>query len=176
MNNYQLIKHKLEAFIRKYYLNELLKGTLLFFAIGFLYFLITVSFEYFFWLNSFGRKILFWLFVGVEVALFARFILYPLAKLFKLSKGIDYEQASRIIGEHFPEVNDKLLNILQLHKNAKTTDSELLLASIDQKSLELKPVPFQIAVNFKTVLNANQFNTVLKFCKIPEPLIVMIFF
>ncbi|MAN28550.1 MULTISPECIES: DUF4175 family protein [Mesonia] len=152
MNNYQLIKHKLEAFIRKYYLNELLKGTLLFFAIGFLYFLITVSFEYFFWLNSFGRKILFWLFVGVEVALFARFILYPLAKLFKLSKGIDYEQASRIIGEHFPEVNDKLLNILQLHKNAKTTDSELLLASIDQKSLELKPVPFQIAVNFKSNL------------------------
>lgn len=152
MNNYQLIKHKLEAFIRKYYLNELLKGTILFFAIGFLYFLITVSFEYFFWLNSLGRKILFWLFVGVEVALFTRFILYPLAKLFKLSKGIDYEQASRIIGEHFPEVNDKLLNILQLHKNAKSTESELLLASIDQKSVELKPVPFQIAVNFKSNL------------------------
>ncbi|SHI67826.1 hypothetical protein SAMN04488096_103282 [Mesonia phycicola] len=152
MNNYQLIKHKLEAFIRKYYLNELVKGAILFFAIGFLYFLLTVSFEYFFWLNTLGRKILFWLFVGVEVALFGRFILYPLAKLFKISKGINYEQASKIIGNHFPEVNDKLLNILQLHKNANTTDSELLLASINQKSLELKPVPFQIAVNFKSNL------------------------
>ncbi|WP_304132048.1 DUF4175 family protein [Mesonia mobilis] len=152
MNNYQLIKHKLEAFIRKYYLNELVKGAILFFSIGFLYFLITVSFEYFFWLNSLGRKILFWLFIGVEVALFGRFILYPLAKLFKLSKGINYEQASKIIGEHFPEVNDKLLNILQLHKNAKSNDSELLLASIDQKSLELQPIPFQIAVNFKSNL------------------------
>ncbi|MBW2961552.1 DUF4175 family protein [Mesonia aestuariivivens] len=152
MNNYQLIKHKLEAFIRKYYVNELVKGAILFFAIGFLYFLVTVSFEYFFWLNTLGRKILFWLFVGVEASLFGRFILYPLAKLFKLSKGIDYEQASKIIGEHFSEVNDKLLNILQLHKNATTNDSELLLASIDQKSIELQPVPFQIAVNFKSNL------------------------
>ena len=81
-----------------------------------------------------------------------RFILYPLAKLFKLSKGIDYEQASKIIGEHFPEVNDKLLNILQLHKTASASESELLLASIDQKAIELQPVPFQIAVNFKSNL------------------------
>ncbi len=55
--------------------------------------------------------------------------------------------ASKLIGNHFPEVNDKLLNVLQL--KAATSDSELLLASIDQKSKELTPIPFRLAINFK---------------------------
>jgi len=149
MSNYDQIINKLERFIKRFYTNELIKGTILFFAIGLLYFLLTVSFEYFFWLGSVGRTILFWLFVSVELALFGRFILFPLAKLFKLSNGINYYQASKIIGQHFPEVNDKLLNVIQLKENASHKDSELALASIEQKSVELQPVPFQIAINFR---------------------------
>ena len=147
MNNYNRIIDKLERFIKKYYTNELLKGIILFAAIGLLYFLMTVFLEWALWLSPTARTILFWLFVVVEVSLFARFIIYPLTKLFKLSKGISYEQASAIIGEHFSEVNDKLLNVLQL-KNS-TESSELLLASIDQKAEELQPIQFNFAVNFK---------------------------
>ena len=147
MSNFKAIQEKLEQFIKKYYTNELIKGTILFFAIGLLYFIITLLIEYFLWLNPTARTILFWLFVAVEVGLFARFIAFPLGKLFKLQKGIDYEGASRIIGNHFPEVNDKLLNVLQLNKNK--SESELLIASIEQKSSELKPIPFKLAVNFK---------------------------
>ena len=54
------------------------------------------------------------MFIAVEVSLFAKFIAFPLAKLFKLQKGINYEEASKIIGNHFPQVNDKLLNVIQL--------------------------------------------------------------
>ena len=79
--------------------------------------------------------------------LFMRFIILPLAKLFKLKKGIDYEAASKIIGKHFHEVNDKLLNVLQLKANTNTSD--LLLASIEQKSMELNPIPFKLAINLK---------------------------
>ncbi|WP_353777127.1 DUF4175 family protein [Winogradskyella sp. 3972H.M.0a.05] len=147
MSNFKAIQEKLEQFIKKYYTNELIKGTILFFAIGLLYFIITLLIEYFLWLNPTARTILFWLFVAVEVGLFVRFIAFPLGKLFKLQKGIDYEGASKIIGNHFPEVNDKLLNVLQLNKNK--SESELLIASIEQKSSELKPVPFKLAVNFK---------------------------
>src|SRR6056300_354323 len=147
MDNFKIIQNKLEAFIRRYYTNELLKGAILFFAIGLLYFLLTLFIEHVLWLNTTARTILFWLFIAVELGLLVRFIFIPLAKLFKLQKGIDYQAASKIIGKHFPEVNDKLLNVLQLHQNQST--SELLLASIDQKSIELSPIPFKLAINFK---------------------------
>jgi len=52
-----------------------------------------------------GRTLLFWTFIGVELFLFFRFILFPIFKLFKLQKGIDYKEASTIIGNHFTEVS-----------------------------------------------------------------------
>ncbi|WP_417195767.1 DUF4175 family protein [Bizionia sp.] len=147
MSHFNIILQKLEAFVRRYYTNELIKGSILFFAIGFLYFLFTLFVEYVFWLNTTSRTILFWVFVAVEIGLFIKFIAMPLAQLFKLKKGIDYVQASKIIGTHFPEVNDKLLNVLQLKEQG--VESELLLASINQKSEELQPIPFKLAINFK---------------------------
>ena len=91
----------------------------------------------------------------------------PIAKLFKLHKGINYEDASRIIGQHFPEVNDKLLNVLQLHQNP--AQSELLLASIEQKSLELSPIPFKLAINFKKNVQY------LKYAAIPVLILLLTF-
>ena len=146
LGNFKVIQSKLEQFIRRYYTNDLLKGAILFFAIGLLYLLFTLFIEYILWLGPSARAILFWVFVSVELGLFIRFIVWPLLKLFKLQKGIDYDEASNIIGKHFPEVSDKLLNVLQLQRNSE--QSELLLASIEQKSAELKPVPFKLAINF----------------------------
>ncbi|RXJ52426.1 DUF4175 family protein [Gelidibacter gilvus] len=146
-NNFKTIQTKLEQFIKRYYTNDLIKGGILFFAIGLLYLLFTLFIEYVLWLGPTARTFLFWIFVIVELGLFVRFILWPLSKLFKLQKGIDYEEASKIIGKHFPEVSDKLLNVLQLQSNSD--QSELLMASIEQKSAELQPVPFKMAVNFK---------------------------
>ena len=148
MSNFKDIQIKLEQFIRKFYTNELIKGVILFFAIGLLYFLATLLIEFALWLNPSARTILFWVFITVELSLFLRFIAFPLSKLVKLQKGINYEEASKIIGKHFPEVSDKLLNLLQLHKDK--TKSELLLASINQKSKELQPIPFKLAINFKS--------------------------
>jgi hypothetical protein len=145
------IYQKLEAFIKKYYTNELIKGGLLFIGFGLLYFLFTLFIEYFLWLKPLGRTLLFWIFIGVEVFLLFRFILFPIFKLFKLQKGIDYNQASTIIGNHFTEVSDKLTNFLQLSASENSAESsELMLASIEQKANSLQPIPFGNAINFKT--------------------------
>ena len=150
MNQQQVIYQKLEAFIRKFYTNELIRGTIFFIGLGLLYLLVTLFIEYFLWLKPIGRTILFWTFVGVEVYLLFRFILFPIFKLFKLQKGIDYNQASAIIGNHFVEVSDKLTNFLQLsNPNDNQVKSELLLASIEQKASLLQPIPFSSAINFK---------------------------
>ena len=168
MTSFNTIQSKLEAFIRRYYTNELLKGSILFFALGLLYFLFTLFIEHVLWLNTKARSILFWLFIGVELGLLVKFIFIPLAKLFKLQKGIDYEVASKIIGKYFPEVNDKLLNVLQLNENE--SKSELLLASIEQKSIELNPIPFKLAVNFKKNIGY------LKYAAIPVVILLLTFF
>ena len=167
MSNFKNIQDKLEAFIKKYYTNELIKGAILFFAIGLLYFLLTLLIEYALWLSPTGRTMLFWVFVIVEAALFIRFIVKPLSKLFKFQKGINYLDASKIIGNHFPEVSDKLVNVLQLNENSK--ESELLLASIEQKAVELNPIPFKLAINFKSNVKY------LKYAAIPLVIILLSF-
>lgn len=147
MNRFEQIEKKLERFIRKYYTNELIRGGILFFAFGLLYFIITLLIESFFWLSSPGRTVLFWLFIGVEATLLFKFLVVPLMRLFKLAEGIDYKDAAHMIGNHFPEVSDKLVNTLQL--KSESGNSELMLASIEQKSEELQPIPFRLAINFK---------------------------
>ena len=166
MSTFKIIRQKLEEFVKRYYTNELIKGAILFFAIGLLYFIITVLVEYFLWLEPGGRTVLFWTFVAVEAGLFIRFIAFPLLKLFNLQQGISHEEASRIIGNHFPEVSDKLLNVIQLNRNQR--ESELLAASIDQKASQLQPIPFKRAVNFKK--NARY----LKYAAIPVLIYLLI--
>ncbi len=146
MENQNIIYSKLEQFIKKFYTNELLRGTIFFVGIGLIYFLFTLFIEYFLWLKPAARTVLFWTFIVVELFLLLRFILFPIFKLFKLQKGINYDDASKIIGNHFSEVGDKLTNFLQLSQDTNT--SELLLASIDQKANTLQPIPFGNAINF----------------------------
>ncbi|MGV9002566.1 hypothetical protein [Flavobacterium sp.] len=148
MENSNIIYIKLESFIKKFYTNELLRGTLFFIGLGLLYFIVTLFVEYFLWLEPAARTILFWTFIIVESFLLLRFIAFPLFKLFKLQKGINYNEASKIIGNHFSEVGDKLTNFLQLSEDRNK--SELLLASIDQKANTLQPIPFSNAINYGT--------------------------
>ena len=150
MDDFNFIKEKLAEFTRKFYKNELLKGTILFLSFWLLYLILNLLIEYFFWLSPLNRSLLFWVFIAVSLGLLFKFILIPLSRLFKIAKGVNQIEASKIIGRHFPEVNDKLLNILQLKDS--TDQSELLMASIAQKSKELKPIPFKLAVSFKTSL------------------------
>lgn len=145
MDNSKIIYQKLEGFINKYYTNQLLKGVIFFIGIGLLYFIFTLFIEYFLWLKPMARTVLFYTFVLVELFLFLRFICFPIFKLSKLQKGINYEEASVIIGNHFGEIEDKLTNFLQLSYDRNK--SELLAASIDQKANTLQPIPFGNAIN-----------------------------
>ncbi len=146
MNNFKNIQSKLQEFVKKYYTNELIKGLILFFSFGLLYFIFTLLIEHFLWLKPTARTLLFWLFIAVEMALLVKYIFIPISKLVGFQKGISLQDASKIIGNHFKEVDDKLLNILQL--NDTSNQSELLLASINQKAKGLQPIPFKRAVDF----------------------------
>ncbi len=147
MNTYHNILDKLNHFTKKYYTKMLIKGALLFLVLGLLFLLVVLGVEYFLWLNSNGRMILFFCFIVVGLFLLYRFIFTPLLYLFKVKKGISNRDASWLIGKHFPEVEDKLYNLLDLADDKN--QSELLLASIEQRSKTLSPVPFTKAVDYR---------------------------
>ncbi|MEX6626748.1 DUF4175 family protein [Tenacibaculum salmonis] len=148
MENFSKIEQKLQLFSKKYYTSELIKGSILFISLGLIYLLFTLFIEHFLWLKPNARTLLFWLFIIVQLFLLIRFICFPIFKIIGLKQGISFEEASKIIGNHFPEVQDKLLNLLQLKQN--DTKSDLLIASINQKSEEIQPISFNKAIDFKT--------------------------
>ncbi|MEQ8470245.1 MAG: DUF4175 family protein [Marinoscillum sp.] len=69
-----------------------------------------------------------------------------------MNNGISDEKAARLIGEHFPDIKDKLLNYLQL-SSLKSNESSLMAAAISQKQEELKVFSFKEAIDFKVNKN-----------------------
>lgn len=149
--NYNILINKINIFIRKYYLNNLLRG-LIFLGAGLFsaYVVITLS-EYFGNFNSFFRGVLFYGFILLNLALIGWLVIPSLLAWLQLGKTLSHDQAAEIIGKHFNDVNDKLLNTLQLKKLSGQDEQhrELIEASIDQKIENLKPVRFPSAINIK---------------------------
>jgi hypothetical protein len=139
---------KLDEFIRKYYKNQLIRGLLYTSGLLVAAFLFLVVAEYFAEFGTITRTVLFYLFVAISGFVLTRFIIIPALKLNKLGAVISYEEAANIVGKHFHNINDKLLNTLQLQNNSGSILSpELLTASINQKMEELRPIPFTSAIN-----------------------------
>ncbi|HMP28979.1 MAG TPA: DUF4175 domain-containing protein, partial [Saprospiraceae bacterium] len=139
ISNYELLLSKLDQFIRKYYVNQLLRGGLYFIGAVVGAFILINILENNFYFDKNIRKVLFYTFIGLTALLSYKWIIDPLLKYFHLGSTLSHEQAALIIGDHFVDVKDKLLNILQLKKMANEQDhSALILASINQKTDKIK--------------------------------------
>lgn len=159
-NNYQLLISKLDTFTRKYYLNQLLRGSLYFIGLVVAVFLFFNLLEGQFYFQKSVRKVLFLSFLGTTLLSLIPWVIMPIIKYFKLGQTINHEQAALIIGEHFVDVKDKLLNILQLKKvESSSENSALISASISQKTESIKLVPFQSAIDLS--LNKKYLNYAL---------------
>ncbi len=148
-DNYQALIQKLDQFIRKYYINKLIRGLLYSTGLVLLLFLGMSMLEYYYYFSTAVRKVMFFSFMGVSATALGVWVFKPLFSYFRLGQVISHQQAAQIIGQHFDNVKDKLLNILQLRHQAEqaTGSKDLLLAGIDQKSEEIKLVPFKSAID-----------------------------
>jgi hypothetical protein len=173
--NYQLLLEKLDAFIRKYYKNQLIRGGIYTFTLGLAFYLLVATLEYVGHFNTGMRTALFYSFIAGVVFIFSKYIFVPLFHLYKIGEIISHEQAAQIIGQHFGEVKDKLLNVLQLRNQLagngnQAMNTSLIEASINQKSQELNPVPFVKAIN----LNDNRKH--LRYAAVPFFILVIFLF
>ncbi len=151
MGAFDKLIEQIDAFIRKFYKNEMVKGLFLFSGVFLFSILLTTSLEYFGRFNSAVRAVLFFSFIILNVFILIRYIIMPVSKLFSFGKKINRYQASEIIGKFFPTISDRLLNTLQLddalHQNEG--NFELIRASVAQRSANLSVVPFASAINIK---------------------------
>ena len=168
---YEILINKLDQFIRKFYLNQLLKGSLYSVGLILVLFLAINSLEYYFYFPTLVRKALFFSFLGISGVSLFKWVIVPSAKYFRLGELISHEQAAHIIGSHFNDVGDKLLNILQLRQLATHVENpDLILAGIDQKASEIKLVPF------KSAINLNQNRRYLRYALPPLLLLLILLF
>lgn len=173
-DSYSILIQKLDEFTRKYYKNQLIKGGLYCLALLLIFYLVVNLFEYFGHFGITARTIIFYIYLLLNILILWKFVIVSLLKLYKIGKLISDEFAAEIIGKHFTEVRDKLLNTLQLKQLAenselRTQNYELIRASIDQKISGLRPVPFASAID----LSVNK--KYLKYPLIPLIIIIIIF-
>jgi hypothetical protein len=170
-SNYELLIQKLDQFIRKYYTNKIIRGSLYTVGAVIMLFLVFNILEYYFYFSTGVRKLLFFGFIFATLAMLGAWVILPLLKFFRLGETISHEQAAHIIGDHFSDVKDKLLNVLQLKKQAEMlSDRSLIEASINQKTSKIKVVPFKNAID----LSKNKQN--LKYALPPFLLLLVLLF
>ncbi len=144
---YDELLSNLRQYKKKYYLNRLVRGALI--SIGLLsaIFLALALSEHYGRFNSIVRlSFLLLLTASVGYTLIS-WIGNPIIKLFQLDNALSNEEASRQIGQFFPEIKDKLTNTLQLHADTNRSNSDLILASIKQKTNELNTFTFSGAID-----------------------------
>lgn len=150
-DNYSLLIEKLDGFIRKFYINQLLRGALYTVGLVLGLFILFNVLEYYFYFGTGVRTAMLVSFLGATGFALYRWIGLPLLHYFRLGKVISHEQAASIIGDHFTDVKDKLLNILQLkQQSSNAIYADLINASINQKSEEIKFVPFKSAIDLRS--------------------------
>jgi hypothetical protein len=159
MEPFEHLLNQIDAFIRKYYKNEMLKGGILFLGVLLLSYLVVASLEFFGRFSSSVRAFLFFSFLATNLFLLVKYLFIPLLKLVSFGKRIDRYQASSIIGSFFPNVSDRLLNTLQLNDSLSNQDVnfELIRASVVQKSQSLSIVPFVNGIELKKNLKYAKF-------------------
>lgn len=150
-SNYDLLIAKINEFTQKFYLNKLLRGSIYAAASILGLYLVLFVVIYYTYPSVATKTLLFFAFILISLTAIGFWIVKPALSYFKLGKTISIEQASVLIGNHFFNVKDRLLNTLQLKALADVSpqNSALILAGIDQKIGDLKPIPFSSAINLK---------------------------
>lgn len=150
--SFNILVNKLNDFRFKYYFFKFLKGVIFSSFILIALFTVFSIIEYFFYLSSDLRKILFFGFIVFGFFLILQFILLPVLRMFRILKPIDIKSSSVIIQNHFKDIKDKLINVIELSEISDPVySSEILTASIDQKINDLTVFDFKEAVQYKNL-------------------------
>ena len=160
------ISEKIGSFRSRYYKNLFLRGSLLTLTILFLYFLLAALIEYGLWLAPWARFVIVLSFFATTAYCIYKFLKEPI-QFWIAKRGMGDEQSARLIGDFFPGIKDRLVNLIQLVRVKE--ESSLAYASIEQKTKVFEPF------RFDQVIDLTQNKKYLKYLAIPVGIILFLF-
>ena len=143
---------QLDRVKRSLYLSALLNGViylLIFIELGGYSLLLT---EKTYYLLPIAKMSLLLLVIVVVIAISVIYILIPLLKYSGVIKGLSDTQICEYVVDRYPQVEDKLLNIIEMNQDFDINNS-VINASVTQKIDELKDIDLTKVVSFKSVRN-----------------------
>lgn len=150
---YQEIQDRLNAFKRRYYLNFTLQSLGAFLIVSLALLLLLSLIEWLFPNDSQVRAWVLFSYLGLEIAGLIYLVALPLMRFFGIWGVLSAEELSRIVARRESRVNDKLQNILLLDNMLEKKENPLLKAAIEQKSLEIKDIPFHLSADIRRGLD-----------------------
>jgi len=151
---YEIIENKINDFIKKYYINKIIKGFIVY-AISLLFIYFTLVFlENYIYLSILEKNIILYFLVLYTFIFLIYFLIIPFLKYFNIIRTISNKYINTILIQQFPDIKDQLINIIELKNEAKISDysKELLLASIIQKTENLKFINFSKAIKLSKII------------------------
>jgi len=148
---YNKVIKKLEAYLRKEYLQFLVYGIQAFIIAVLTYFILYSFLELIVNFNSIIRTILFALFILVFIGLLILFFIKPLIMFIGPIGKQTYFQAATKVGNHFLDVKDDLLNSMQLvseEGKSRLYSTNLIDASFKNVYSRIQNLNFQSLINF----------------------------
>ena len=148
--NYKQFVDKLNTYIRKFYFYRLIRGLMLFILLLIVYTGSLSLLEYFSYFNPQIKLGILVVSILLTLMICIYFVFIPFTKLLGLGKLLSFYDVSELLSKKYPEIKDRLINIIELsgQQNSNYSD-ELTKASINQKIDELKVFSFTDAIRLK---------------------------
>ena len=148
--NYKQFVDKLNSYIRKFYLYQLIRGIILFILLIIAYYSLVSTLEYINYFNPDIKLLIVVVTLLFTLLILIYFLVLPGIKLLGIGRRLTYYDVSSQLSSTYPEIKDKLINIIELENESSSIYSpELKEASIDQKINELKIFSFSDSIKFK---------------------------
>ena len=153
----QSIRARLQATIRRITLAELTFGLVLTIGVLAAVWLVSAAVEAGFWLEKTPRAFVFWTMVVAAVALFGYFLLLPALRLAGALRGPSEELVAQRIGTRYPEVSDRLVNLLQLSEGRRSDAPDPLVdGAVRMLGEQVRQVPFEHVEDFRRARRASR--------------------
>ena len=144
------VKARLNQLNRKTKIIEITKGLSLFVIFVLLLNLILSLVESFGMNSVSGRTVLFFIGIGLTILFALPFVLFPAIKFVKPLNSIETLKLANLVGNKFPKIKDKLLNVIQLYDNrSENGNSDLTEAAILSELEKAESVDFDATVSFE---------------------------
>lgn len=151
----------LKAYEHGFYRKRIAKG-LLISSIWFISsFLIAYGLESYFWFSSSIRLVILISLVSCTLIPLVFYVFLPILALRRKGSTVLKEEFAREIGRYFPEISDKLLNLIQL--SSQSASNSLVEAAVLQKAGGMAGLDFQLAINWSEVKKFLQIASALCF-------------